>query len=311
VEGEALRKLPKGVIKLTAGTETSQIKMDSRESGAAPRRVKVIRPPSFSWRGLANDLRALTHYRDLFYTLSLHRIKVRYKQSVLGVSWAIMQPLSLMLVYGLIFAMIVRVPTGSVPYTVFAYAGLLPWLYLNTALTNATGGLVSHNQLVTKVYFPREIISLTYVVAALFDFLVAAPVLAALMLYHRVPLTANLFYALPIMAVLTVFIAGAALALSAAQVRFRDIGVALPLFLQLWMFATPVVYPLSAVPARLQPFFKLNPLGGLIENFRRVVLEGGAPDFRELALAAALSLSLFALADIYFKHVDATMADII
>ncbi len=296
---------------MTAGTETSQIKMDSRESGAAPRRVKVIRPPSFSWRGLANDLRALTHYRDLFYTLSLHRIKVRYKQSVLGVSWAIMQPLSLMLVYGLIFAMIVRVPTGSVPYTVFAYAGLLPWLYLNTALTNATGGLVSHNQLVTKVYFPREIISLTYVVAALFDFLVATPVLAALMLYHRVPLTANLFYALPIMAVLTVFIAGAALALSAAQVRFRDIGVALPLFLQLWMFATPVVYPLSAVPARLQPFFKLNPLGGLIENFRRVVLEGGAPDFRELALAAALSLSLFALAYIYFKHVDATMADII
>lgn len=296
---------------MTAGTETSQVKIDSREFDAAPRRVKVIRPPSFSWRGLAGDLRALTHYRDLFYTLSLHRIKVRYKQSVLGVSWAIMQPLSLMLVYGLIFAMIVRVPTGSLPYTVFAYAGLLPWLYLSTSLTNATGGLVSHNQLVTKVYFPREIISLTYVVAALFDFLIAATVLGALMLYYRVPLTVNVLYALPIMAVLTIFIAGAALALSAAQVRFRDIGVALPLILQLWMFATPVVYPLSAVPARLQPFFKLNPLGGLIENFRRVVLEGGAPNFRELALAAALSLSLFALAYIYFKHVDATMADII
>lgn len=296
---------------MTVGTETSQLKLNSRESGAAPRRVKVIRPPSFSWRGLANDLRALTHYRDLFYTLSQHRIKVRYKQSVLGVSWAIVQPLSMMLVYGLIFALIVRVPTGSVPYTVFAYTGLLPWLYLSTSLTNATGGLVSHNQLVTKVYFPREIISLTYVVAALFDFLIAATVLAALMLYYRVPLTMNVLYAVPIMAVLTVFIAGAALALSAAQVRFRDIGVALPLFLQLWMFATPVVYPLSAVPARFQPFFKLNPLGGLIENFRRVVLEGGAPDFRELALAAGLSLALFALAYIYFKHVDATMADII
>jgi len=296
---------------LTVGTNTHQIKREAPDFDLAPRRTKVIRPPSFTWRGLMDDLRFLAHYRDLLYTLSLHRIKVRYKQSVLGVAWAIVQPLSLMLVYGLIFALIVRVPTGGQPYAVFAYTGLLPWLYLSTALTNATGGLVSHNQLVTKVYFPREIISLTYVVAALFDFLIAATVLAGLMLYHHVPLTAHALYAVPIIAVLTIFVAGAALALSAAQVRYRDIGVALPLLLQLWMFATPVVYPLSAVPARLQPFFKLNPLGGLIENFRRVLLAGAAPDFRGLALAAALSLVLFALAYVYFKRVEATMADII
>jgi lipopolysaccharide transport system permease protein len=296
---------------LTVGTKTQQIKMEAPPFDAAPRRVKVVRPPSFSWQGVVDDLRMLTAYRDLVYTLSLHRIKVRYKQSVLGVTWAIVQPLSLMLVYGLIFALIVRVPTGGLPYTVFAYAGLLPWLYVSTALTNATNGLVSHNQLVTKVYFPREIISLTYVAAALFDFLIAAIVLAGLMLYYRVPLTVNFLYTVPIMAVLTVFISGTALALSAAQVRYRDIGVALPLVLQLWMFATPVVYPLSAVPAWLQPYFKLNPLGGLIENFRRVLLEGVAPDFRGLTVSAALSLGLFALAYIYFKRVEATMADII
>lgn len=296
---------------MTAGTDTQPLKLEPQELDVAPRRVKVVRPPSFTWQGLADDLRVLVAYRDLIYTLGLHRIKVRYKQSVLGVAWAIVQPLSMMLVYGLIFAMIVRVPTDGVPYAVFAYAGLLPWLYLSTSLTNATGGLVSHNQLVTKVYFPREIISLTYVVAALFDFVVASTVLAGLMLYHRVPLTANALWAVPIMIVLSTFISGAALALSAAQVRFRDIGVALPLLLQLWMFATPVVYPMSAVPAQLQPLFKLNPLSGLIENFRRVLLTSDPPDFAMLAVSAALSLGLFAPAYIYFKRVEATMADII
>jgi len=296
---------------LTVGSKTQQIKMEAPDFDVAPRRMKVVRPPSFSWRGLGDDLRLLAHYRDLLYTLSLHRIKVRYKQSVLGVAWAIVQPLSLMLVYGLIFALIVRVPTGGVPYAVFAYTGLLPWLYLSTALTNATGGLVSHNQLVTKVYFPREIISLTYVVAALFDFLIAATVLAGLMLYYHVPLTPNVLYAVPILAVLTVFITGAALALSAAQVRYRDIGVALPLFLQLWMFATPVVYPLSAVPQRFRGWYVLNPLVGVIENFRRVVLQGVEPDYHSLAVSAIVAAILLPLTYLYFKRVEATMADVI
>lgn len=296
---------------MTVGTKTQQIRRETPAFDAAPRRVKVIRPPSFSWRRVIDDLRLLVHYRDLFLTLSAHRIKVRYKQSALGVAWALVQPISLMLVYSLLFAFIVRVPTEGIPYAVFAYTGLLPWLYLATALSNAANGLVSHSNLVTKVYFPREIIPLTYVVAALFEFLIAAAVLGGLMVYYRVPLTINALYALPILGALSCFITAGALALSAAQVRFRDIGVALPLLLQLWMFATPVVYPLSAVPARLQPWFRLNPLVGLIENFRRVTLQGAAPDFHSLAVSTAVALALCALAYIYFKSVEATMADII
>jgi lipopolysaccharide transport system permease protein len=241
----------------------------------------------------------------------VHRIKVRYKQSVLGFAWAILQPVSLMLVYFLIFAVIVRVPTNDTPYALFAYTGLLPWTLLTTALTNATNGLVSHQQLVTRVYFPREIITLTYVFAALFDFIVAATVLVALLLYYDVPLTWNLLYTIPILAVLLCFVTAGALAFSAVQVRFRDIGVALPLLLQLWMFATPIVYPLSAVPARLQWFYQFNPLVGVIENFRRVTLQGFPPNFSSLAGAAGLSCALFVLAYLYFKTIEATMADVI
>lgn len=276
-----------------------------------PRPVKHIRPPAFSLTRLAADVRHLAQYRDLLYTLSVHRIKVRYKQSALGVAWALLQPVSLMLVYSLIFVLIVRVPSDGVPYALFAYAGLLPWTLLATALTNATNGLVTHQQLVTKVYFPREIITLTYVIAALFDFLIAASVLAGLLWWYGVPLTWNLFYTVPILAVLLCFVTAGALALSAAQVRWRDIGVALPLLLQLWMFATPIVYPLSAVPARLRPFYQCNPLVSLIENFRRVTLQGRPPQWAELAGAATVALLLFVLAYLYFKTVEATMADVI
>lgn len=276
-----------------------------------PRRVRVLRAPSFSPLGLLASLLTLAQYRDLLLTLTLHRIKVRYKQSVLGISWAILQPLSLMLIYTLIFSFIAKVKTDGVPYAIFAYAALLPWTYFATSLGNATNALVSHSELVTKVYFPREILPLSYVIAAVCDFLIASTVMVGLMMYYRVSLTVNVFYAVPIVLVLTVFIVAMVLILSATQVRFRDIGVAMPLLLQLWMFATPVVYPLSAVPARFRSLYVLNPMVGTIENFRRVVLQGMSPDFYTLGVSAAVSVVLLFAAYIYFKHVEATVADLI
>lgn len=275
------------------------------------RPVRVIRPPSFSLLGLLRELREFWKYRDLFYTLTVHRIKVRYKQSVLGLAWAILQPLSLMLIYTVIFSVIARVPSEGVPYAVFAYAALLPWTFFSSALTNATTGLVSHTQLVTKVYFAREILPLTYVSAALFDFAIASTFLIALFFYYGVSLTIYALYAVPIMILITMFATACGLFLSAMQVKFRDIGVAMPLLLQLWMFSTPVVYPLSAVPARFQSLYALNPMVGLIENFRRVMLQGVEPDFYSLAIAAVAAAILLPLAYLYFKHVEATMADII
>ncbi|MBA3440425.1 MAG: ABC transporter permease [Pyrinomonadaceae bacterium] len=276
-----------------------------------PRRVKVIRAPSFSVFDLLRGLVGLLQYKDLLYTLSVHRVKVRYKQSVLGFAWAILQPLSLMLIYTVIFSLIARMPSDGTPYAVFAYTALLPWTYFSTALTNATSGLVSHSNLITKVYFPREILPLTYVIAALFDLVVASSVLIGLLLYYRVPLTLNALYAVPVILVLTLFVTAMALFFSAMQVRFRDVGVAMPLLLQLWMFASPVVYPLSAVPARLQNLYMLNPMAGIIENFRRAVLQGIAPDFYSLGVSALISVILLFVAYIYFKHVEATIADII
>ncbi len=275
------------------------------------RPIRIIRPVSFSPLDLLRELRELWQYRDLFYTLTVHRIKVRYKQSVLGLAWAILQPLSLMLIYTVIFSVIAKVPSEGVPYAVFAYAALLPWTFFSSSLTNATQGLVSHSQLVTKVYFAREILPLTYVSAAIFDFAVATTFLIALFFYYGVGLTVYALYAIPIFILLTALATAFSLFLSAMQVRFRDIGVAMPLLLQLWMFATPVVYPLSAVPQRFRGLYALNPLVGVIENFRRVVLQGVEPDFHSLTISAIVAAVLLPLTYLYFKRVEATMADII
>ena len=275
------------------------------------RPIRIIRPVSFSPLDLLRELRELWQYRDLFYTLTVHRIKVRYKQSVLGLAWAILQPLSLMLIYTVIFSVIAKVPSEGVPYAVFAYAALLPWTFFSSSLTNATQGLVSHSQLVTKVYFAREILPLTYVSAALFDFAVATTFLIALFFYYGVGLTVYAFYAIPILILLAALATAFSLFLSAMQVKFRDIGVAMPLLLQLWMFTTPVVYPLSAVPQRFRGLYALNPLVGVIENFRRVVLQGVEPDFYSLAISAIVAAILLPLTYLYFKRVEGTMADVI
>ena len=283
-----------------------------RSSLATSRRRKlVIHPPRFSFANLANDLRKLAKYRDLLYTLSVHRVKVRYKQSLLGVSWAIIQPLAMVVILTAIFSFIARMPSEGLPYVLFVYVALLPWNYLSTSLTTSTNGLVSHSNLITKVYFPREILPLTYVFAALFDFLIASTVLVVLLLYYRVPLTVNLIYVLPIMLILTLFIIAAALVLSAVQVRFRDVGVAVPIAMQVWMFASPVLYPLAAVPARLQSIYQLNPMVGIIEGLRSVVLQGAQPPITAISVSVLISVGLLIIAYSYFKRVEATMADVI
>jgi lipopolysaccharide transport system permease protein len=276
-----------------------------------PRRVSVLGPPSLSGKNLIHDLAKLRQYGDLLLTLSIHRIKVRYKQSLLGLFWAILQPLSMMLIFSLIFSLIAKMPSEGAPYAIFAYTALLPWNYFSTAVSNATNSLVSHSQFVTKVYFPREILPITYVVAALFDFVVASTLLAALMIYYQVSLTLNVLYVLPIILVLSCFALAMSFFLSATQVRFRDIGVAVPLLLQLWLFATPVIYPFTAVPLRWRPFYVLNPMVGIIEGFRQVILRGAAPESRPLLFSAAISVVLLVASYLYFKRVESTIADFV
>ena len=274
-------------------------------------RVSIITAPSLSTSKLIHDLGKLVQYRDLLYTLSIHRIKVRYKQSVLGGLWAILQPVSLMLMFTFIFSFVAKIPSDGAPYAIFVYTALLPWNYFSSSVSNATGSLVNHAQFVTKVYFPREILPATYVIASLFDFVVASVVLVGLMMYYRVPLTIHALYVVPIVLILTCFALAMSLFLSATQVRFRDIGVAVPLLLQLWLFATPVIYPLSSVPERFRSIYLLNPMVGVIDNFRQVSLRGAEPDYRTLMIAAVVSVVLLCLSYVYFKHLESTMADII
>jgi len=278
-----------------------------RERGARP--VSEIRPPSLLGINLFTNLTKLAQYRDLIWTLSIHRIKVRYKQSVLGVLWAVLQPIAMMLIFTFIFSFIARMPSEGLPYAIFAYTALLPWNYFSNGVSNATNSLVSHAQFVTKVYFPREILPISYIVAAFFDFIVACILLAGFMIYYHVPLTINALYAIPIVVVVSCFALGISFLLSATQVRYRDVGVAVPLLLQVWLFATPVVYPLSAVPERWRTFYLLNPMVGIIENFRQVMLTGSAPESRSLLLSAAISVALLVGSYLYFKLSEATMAD--
>jgi len=275
------------------------------------RPVQVIRPPSFSLQALGEHLARLAQCRDLIYALTLHRISVRYKQSVLGYFWAVLHPVLLLLIYTVIFSRVAAVPTNGAPYAIFAFTALLPWTFFSNGLSGATIGLPAHSNLMSKVYFPREILPLSYVLAALLDFLIASVVLVALMLYYGIHLTASALWVLPAMVILTVFLTGITLFASAMQTRFRDVGVAMPLILQVWMFATPVVYSRQSVPEAFRRWYDLNPLVGIMETFRSALLNRAIPDTTLLFECLLLSLIIAVVSYAWFKHVEATLVDVI
>jgi len=272
--------------------------------------IKILAPPRWTPSAAWRQARRLREYTDLLAVLSRHRVNVRYKQSKLGALWAVLQPLAMMLVFTAVFARLVHVPSEGVPYALFAYAGLLPWTFYATAVSNGTNSLVSHAQLITRVFFPREILPLTYVVASLVDLLIASIVLVGLLLFYRIPVTVEFLLVIPIIALLGAYAFACALVLCAIQVRARDVGVALPIALQLLMFASPVLYPMRIVPAASRSLYVLNPLAGLIDGFRRAVL--GIPlDVRALGTAALITIALLPMAYATFKYADVTVADVI
>ena len=275
------------------------------------RRTRVIRPAPSIWHSLVDSLRTLPEYGDLLVTLSAHRINVRYRQTALGILWAVLQPLLMMLIFTAVFSVLARIPSEGVPYALFAYSALLPWTFFSTALTNATGSLVGHSSLITKVYFPREILPLTYVVAAVFDFAIGCVVLAGLMAWYDIELTASAWYLVPIVLLLAGWILAVSLIAAAAQVRWRDVGVAMPLVLQLWMFASPVIYPLAVVPDGWRAWYLLNPMAGIINGFRQVLLHGVPPDAQPLQYSAAVVAIALPVAYVIFKRAEMTMADVI
>src|SRR5882757_6733399 len=278
---------------------------------APDRPIKVIRPPSFSLSTISTGLHTLVQYSDLLYTLSLFRLNVRYKQSALGWTWAALQPLALMGIYTIIFTRVTTVATGGTPYPVFVFSGLLPWIFFSSTISNAVQGLVLYPNLLTKMYFPREIIPLSYMIASMTDFCIASVIMGGLMVHYKVPLTWHVLYAIPIIVLMAGFAAAIALFFSALQVRFRDVGLAMPFLLQVWMFTVPVVYALQSVPPRFRSLYLLDPISGLIDSFRGAVIHGVVPDFRIMSLCALIVLVSWPLAYGYFKSTEATMADVI
>lgn len=273
--------------------------------------IRVIGPTSFSVRAVLSGVRTLGRYSDLFYVLSKFRLNVRYKQSVLGWAWAVLQPLVLMGIYTFVFAHITKVNTAGTPYSIFVLCGLLPWIFFSSSVSNAVQGMVAYPGLLTKMYFPREIIPLSYLAAGVADFLIASVILAGMLAHYRVAPTWNLLYAIAILVTLGAFAAGIALFFSAVHVRFRDVGLALPFVLQVWMFATPVVYSAEAVPVRLRLLYTLDPAAVAINGFREAVIYGRAPDLVGLALAAGSALVTLILGYAYFKVSEGAMADVI
>lgn len=273
--------------------------------------VTVIRPAGAAWLHVGDHLARLREYSDLLYTLSLHRISVRYKQTSLGFAWALLQPLMMMAIFTAVFSVLARMPSEGMPYALFAYSALLPWTFFNTAVSSATNSLVAHTHLITKVYFPREILPITYLIAALFDFAVGFLVLMGLMGWYHVPLTAQALNLVPLVGLLGGWALAVSLVLAAIQVRFRDVGVVLPVLLQILMFASPVIYPLSVVPEKWRAWYLLNPMAGIVSSFRDVLLRQSAPDPHPLAVACAVTALALPAAYLFFKRAEATMADVI
>lgn len=260
--------------------------------------------------GVQLNLSDLWAYRELLYFLTWRDIKVRYKQTLMGVAWVVIQPLLTMLVFTLIFTRFVKLDEGDIPYPLFAYAGLMLWTFFSFAVTSGTNSLISNTSLVTKVYFPRAFIPAAAAGAGLVDLAVAAVPLAALAVYYRVQVTWGLLL-LPVFVLLGAMLAlSVGMAASALTVRYRDLRHALPFLLQLWMFASPVLYPTRLVGPNWRWAFAANPMTGVLEGFRSA-LTGTPFDWPLVAVPAAAAPVLVGVAYYIFRRFEDTFADII
>ena len=264
--------------------------------------------PSKSWVPL--DLRGLWEYRELFYFLIWRDVKVRYEQALLGVAWAIVQPLFTTLIFTLFLGRLAGVPSDGISYPLFAYSGLLLWTFFANAVTNSANSLIADSKLLTKVYFPRMAIPGAAVGAALVDFAIASVVLLGLMIYYGIVVTWSIVM-LPVIIVLTTLLAlGVGLWLSALNVKYQDIRYALPFLVQLSLFASPVIYPASLLPEKLQWVYALNPLAGIIEGFRASLF--GLPfNWPTLSISAVVTLGLLVYSAYAFRRLEKSIADII
>jgi lipopolysaccharide transport system permease protein len=259
----------------------------------------------------------MTYIRDLFHSAHLitrfaaRDIKARYRQTILGLGWAIAQPVCLMVVFTLVFNRIAKVPSDGSPYPLFAYSTLIFWTYFSTTIAQGTVAMTANASLVRKIYFPRETLLLSVFLSAGLDLMIAASILGCLLIYFRTPPTWEMLWVIPLLVLQIVFAFALTCLTACVQVRFRDIGHALPLLLQLWMFVTPVAYSVSIVPERLRGIYTMNPLASIMEGYRHAILHGGSPGLANFCLMFLVVLALAGVGYVVFKRAERTFADVI
>ncbi len=257
------------------------------------------------------EFRELKQYQDLLYFLVTRDIKVKYKQTVLGGLWAVIQPFFMMVVFTLFFGKLAKIPSDGVPYPIFNFTAMIAWTYFSGAINKSSNSIVGSGSLISKVYFPRIFIPLAPVVAGLLDFAIAFVVLIGMMIYYHI-YPSILVFILPVLIILMMLIAsGIGMVLAALSAKYRDVSYMIPFLVQFWMFATPIVYPASMIPERYRMIYALNPMTGIIEGFRSAILGKVAFPIEMVLISTFISIGLFLIGLIYFKQVERYFADVI
>jgi len=257
------------------------------------------------------DLKGIWQYRELLYFLVWRDLKVRYKQTVIGIGWAVLQPFVTMVIFTIIFGKLVKVPSDGIAYPIFAYSALLPWNYFASALQRCVVSVVGDAALVSKVYFPRLILPLAGTISGFADFFVSFLLLLGMMTFYHLGLSWTVLV-LPFFLLLALSTALAVgLWLSALNVRYRDVGHTIPFLMQVWMYASPIVYPVSVIPEKYRFFYSLNPMVGVIEGFRWALLGKQSPDFAVMAISVAMVLLLISGGLVFFRNMEKTFADVV
>ena len=295
---------------MTNATDTAAL---AQASAVQPPVPSVVIQPSRGWRSL--ELGALWAYRELLYFLVWRDVKVRYKQTVLGIVWIVLQPVVSMIVFSVLFGGLLKVPSDNVPYPIFVYAGLLPWNYFAGSLTRSSTSVVASANLISKVYFPRLVIPISGVLSGLVDFCVASLIFIVLMAFYRVAPTPAVIFLPGFLLLAMVTALGFGLWLSALNVRFRDVGYLIPFLAQIWMYLTPVIYPVSIIPERFRWLLALNPMTGVVSGFRWALLGGYLDDAAApgglFAVSVAISICVLVSGLIFFRRTERTFADVI
>ena len=258
-----------------------------------------------------NRFKQLAAHRDLLGAWTLRTIRARYKQSIIGGLWAILQPTASTLVFSLVFTYFVKIDTAGIPYIVFSYVAMVPWTLFTTSISDMVDSLVGNMNLVSKIYFPREILPIAALLARLLDFGIAVALLLLLMFYYRIPfLTPNLLYLPLILAIQVALALGLGFIGAALNVFYRDVKHLIALGLQIWLYASPIIYPVAKVPAWLRPYYFVNPMAGVIEAYRVVLLNQQAPG-ASLFTAVVVALVVLAAGYLFFKQVEFQFADVV